>query len=143
MSAETSAVADTVTDVAETPVDASPAETPSVEARAADAPVADTPVAETPVAETAEVAAETPQPIRKRQFRTAAMKSKLSADEANRQGLAVRKAFEVMGRDEARAFLNEPDEALGGRPLDVATASAAGMAAVEQAIMARGVTPQG
>lgn len=88
-----------------------------------------------PVAEAA------PSPIRKRQFRTAATKSKLSADEANRQGRAVRMAFEVMGRDVARAFLNEPDEALGGRPLDVATASVDGMQAVEAAIRARGQVP--
>lgn len=64
------------------------------------------------------------------------MKSKLSTDEANRQGRIVRIAFEVMGRDVARAFMNEPNEALGGRPLDVATASDAGMQAVEQAIAA-------
>jgi uncharacterized protein (DUF2384 family) len=82
---------------------------------------------------------ETPQVVvKRRQFRTAATKSKLSADEANRQGRVVRIAFEVMGRDASRAFLNEPDEALGGRPLDVATASAAGMQAVEAAIAARG-----
>ena len=41
----------------------------------------------------AEVAA--PQPIKRRQFRTAATKSKLSADEANRQGRVVRIAFEA------------------------------------------------
>lgn len=76
-------------------------------------------------------------PMRRRQFRPASVKSKLSADEANRQGRAVRMAFEIMGKDEARAFLNEPDDALGGRPLDVATASAEGMQAVEQALAAR------
>lgn len=85
----------------------------------------------------ADAPAATPAPARRRQFRPAATKSKLSADEANRQGRAVRLAFELMGRDVARAFLNEPDEDLGGRPLDVATQSAAGMLAVEQAITAR------
>lgn len=79
-----------------------------------------------------------PAPVKRRQFRTAAMKSKLSEDEANRQGRIVRIAFEVMGRDVARAFLNEADDALGGRPLDVATASVDGMQAVEAAIAARG-----
>ena len=77
-------------------------------------------------------------PMKRRQFRTAATKSKLSADEANRQGRVVRIAFEVMGRDTARAFLNEPNDDLGGRPLDVATASADGMQAVEAAISAQG-----
>ena len=86
----------------------------------------------------ATVEAAAPAPVKRRQFRTAAMKSKLSEDEANRQGRIVRIAFEVMGRDVARAFLNETDEALGGRPLDVATASADGMKAVEAAIAARG-----
>lgn len=78
--------------------------------------------------------------MKRRQFRTAATKSKLSADEANRQGRVVRIAFELMGRDASRAFLNESDDSLGGRPLDVATASADGMQAVEAAIAARGAT---
>ncbi|MFL0415238.1 antitoxin Xre/MbcA/ParS toxin-binding domain-containing protein [uncultured Sphingomonas sp.] len=72
--------------------------------------------------------------LRRRQFRPAAVKSKLSADEADRQGRAVRLAFEVLGRDAARAFLNEPHDTLGGRPLDIATQSADGMLAVEDAI---------
>lgn len=86
-----------------------------------------------------EDAGDTPAPapvVKRRQFRTAATKSKLSVEEADRQGRAVRLAFEKMGRDASRAFLNEPDAALGGRPLDVATASASGMAAVEAAIVA-------
>ena len=91
-----------------------------------------------PVEEIDAVAEAAPAPVKRRQFRTAAMKSKLSADEANRQGRIVRIAFELMGRDVARTFLNEPDDALGGRPLDVATASAEGMQAVEAAIATRG-----
>jgi photosystem II stability/assembly factor-like uncharacterized protein len=83
-------------------------------------------------------AATAPSPMKRRQFRTAATKSKLSADEANRQGRVVRIAFELMGRDASRVFLNEADDELGGRPLDVATASADGMQAVEAAIAARG-----
>ena len=35
------------------------------------------------------------------------------------------------------AFLNTHDEALGGRPLDLAVASAEGLVAVEQAMAAR------
>ena len=72
--------------------------------------------------------------MRRRQFRPAAVKSKLSPEEADRQGRAVRLAFEVLGREAARAFLNEPHDTLGGRPLDVATQSADGMLAVEGAI---------
>jgi hypothetical protein len=37
----------------------------------------------------------------------------------------------------AAAFLNHHDEALGGRPLDLAVASAEGLKAVEQAIAER------
>lgn len=94
--------------------------------------------AEGPAAQTGTAVA--PAPIKRRQFRTAATKSKLSADEANRQGRVVQIAFELMGRDASRAFLNAADDALGGRPLDVATASAAGMQAVEAAIAARGTS---
>lgn len=52
----------------------------------------------------------------------------------------VRTAFERMGREEARAFLNEHDDDLGGRPLDIATASAAGLSSIEQVIHARAAT---
>lgn len=62
----------------------------------------------------------------------------LSRDQANRQGDVSKLAFETLGRDDAVLFLNTPDEALGGRPIDVAIASAEGAAIVKQAIGARG-----
>ncbi|MDB5691714.1 MAG: hypothetical protein JWO81_777 [Alphaproteobacteria bacterium] len=52
-----------------------------------------------------------------------------------RQGSAVRAAQAAFGTTDAvRAFLNTPNEDLGGRPIDLALASAAGLAAVEAAI---------
>jgi hypothetical protein len=52
-------------------------------------------------------------------------------DQAQRQGEITRLAFLLLGRERAIAFLNTDHEALGGRPLALATASAAGHASVE------------
>ena len=65
---------------------------------------------------------------------------RLTADEADRQGRVTLLAFRMLGgRDPAIAFLNTPDSTLGGRPLDLAIASPAGLEAVEQAIAQRAV----
>jgi hypothetical protein len=52
-------------------------------------------------------------------------------DHAARQGEITRLAFLLLGREAAIAFLNTDHAALGGRPLALATASAAGHASVE------------
>lgn len=66
----------------------------------------------------------------------------LSPDEGRRQGRAVRAAHALGDVETVRAFLNTPHETLGGRPLDLAIASEAGLAAVEAAIAAeRAGTP--
>lgn len=70
-------------------------------------------------------------------FRKQFVASRLSPVSAERQGRAVKLAFEALGRDDATEFLNGHDAALGGRPLDLAVASAEGLAAVERAIAAR------
>lgn len=62
----------------------------------------------------------------------------LDADETRRRGLAVRMASVAHATSaEAVAYLNGHDDGLGGRPLDVATASDAGLAAVEAALEGR------
>ena len=58
----------------------------------------------------------------------------LSPDEGKRQGRAVRAAQALGDVEAVRAFLNFPNEALGGRPIDLAVASEAGMVAVQAAI---------
>jgi uncharacterized protein (DUF2384 family) len=66
-------------------------------------------------------------------FRSSA--PKLSADGARRQGEVTHLAFLLLGgRDAAVEFLNNPDVGLGGRPIDIAIASAEGAAAVTRAI---------
>lgn len=61
----------------------------------------------------------------------------LSRDEGGRQLRAVRAAHAALGDVEAvRAFLNCHHQALDGRPIDLAVASDAGLAAVEGAIAA-------
>lgn len=63
---------------------------------------------------------------------------RLSAEEAARQGRATQLAFATFGNSEgAIAFLNTQDDALGGRPLDLAIASPEGLAAVEGALARR------
>jgi hypothetical protein len=52
-------------------------------------------------------------------------------DQAIRQGNITRLAFEMLGKEQAIAFLNEHNAAIGGRPIALATASAAGALAVE------------
>jgi hypothetical protein len=70
-------------------------------------------------------------------FSKAASGPVLSRDEFARQGRAVRTATVAFPDAEAvRCFLNSHHSALGGRPLDLAVASATGLAAVESAIFA-------
>ena len=65
------------------------------------------------------------QPFRK-------ARAPLAPEKGIRQGRAVNAARAAFGSTEAvLAFLNTPHEALGGRPLDLALASDAGLAAVE------------
>lgn len=62
---------------------------------------------------------------------------RLSPEQAQRQGRASKLAIEMLAGPEAIAFLNTHDDALGGRPLDLAVASAEGLTAVEDALKAR------
>ena len=77
------------------------------------------------------------KPLRTNGFRRKFAEARLSPESVERQGRVARIAFEALGRDGATAFLNGHDDALGGRPLDLAIASAEGLVAVEQAIAAR------
>ena len=57
----------------------------------------------------------------------------LSADEKVRQGRVVKSAQAALASTDAvRSFLNTHHETLGGRPLDLATLSAAGLLRVER-----------
>jgi uncharacterized protein (DUF2384 family) len=63
----------------------------------------------------------------------------LSQDEGKRQIRAVRAAQAALGGVEAvRDFLNSHHDGLEGRPIDLAVASEAGLAAVETAIALEG-----
>jgi len=73
-------------------------------------------------------------PPRARLFRKRFDMPRLLPEAQQRQGQVSTDAFLALGRDEALRFLNTPDTALGGRPLDVATDSAEGLAKVRQAI---------
>jgi hypothetical protein len=68
-------------------------------------------------------------------FRKSATTPRLTAEEAAPQGRVSRLAFEALRKPgTAVAFLNGHDEALGGRPIDLAIASAEGLLRVEAAI---------
>ena len=70
-------------------------------------------------------------------FRKSMAGPRLTAEEATRQGRATRLAIEALRQPGAAvAFLNQHDDALGGRPIDLAVASADGLARVESAIAA-------
>jgi uncharacterized protein (DUF2384 family) len=63
----------------------------------------------------------------------------LSSDQGKRQGRAVQAAQAALGNVEAvRNFLNSHHQGLDGRPIDLAVASDAGLAAVEAAVCAEG-----
>ena len=65
---------------------------------------------------------------------------RLSPDAAARQGKAATAAFlRLKDRDAMISFLNTHDDALGGRPIDLAVESDAGLKAVEDALAAKGV----
>ena len=65
--------------------------------------------------------------------------STLSREESVRQGKVVQMVQAALGSVEAvRHFLNNHHEGLGGRPIDIAVASDAGLIAVEAAIPATG-----
>ncbi len=64
-------------------------------------------------------------------WRKRAKGNPLPGDQAARQGDITRLAFQILGRDEAIAFLNTDNPLLGGRPLELATQSAAGQRHVE------------
>ncbi|NIJ63080.1 hypothetical protein FHR20_000011 [Sphingomonas leidyi] len=68
-------------------------------------------------------------------FRKAA--ARLSPDGVERQSRVTLLAWNLLGADAAIAFLNSYNDALEGRPLDLAVASADGCEAVERAITAR------
>jgi uncharacterized protein (DUF2384 family) len=59
---------------------------------------------------------------------------RLDSDSARRQGEITQLAFHLLGREGAIEFLNNEHAELGARPLDLATASAAGCATVEEAL---------
>ena len=69
---------------------------------------------------------------------------RLSPDAAARQGKAATLAWQVLGdRDAVLAFLNTHDEALGGRPIDLAVESASGLEAVAKLLESRGASGSG
>ena len=74
----------------------------------------------------------------RRLFRKSHTKKLMPADAVARQGQIARIAWERMREPgEAIAWLNAHDDGLGGRPIDLATASVEGFAAVEAAIAGR------
>jgi uncharacterized protein (DUF2384 family) len=62
---------------------------------------------------------------------------RLSVEEAERQGRVSNLAIKLLGGPAAIAFLNAHDDALGGRPLDLAIKSEEGLNAVKQILDAR------
>lgn len=69
------------------------------------------------------------------QFHKRSLQPRLSPESAKRQGEITHLAFNLLGGSApALGFLNELNDALDGRPIDVAIASSDGFAKVEQTI---------
>ena len=79
----------------------------------------------------------TPALPKRKMFQSKFTAVRLSADALERQSGITLLAWNVLGPDAAIAFLNSHDEALGGRPLDMAIASSEGFDKVEQVLAAR------
>ncbi|PCD03568.1 hypothetical protein COC42_04165 [Sphingomonas spermidinifaciens] len=75
-------------------------------------------------------------PPRRSAFQPRRTMKRMEPTAAERQGRITLLAWNRLGGDRAIAFLNGHDEALGGRPLDLAVASEHGLEAVERAIEA-------
>lgn len=74
---------------------------------------------------------------KRKPFRNKHMAPRLSPEGVERQSRVTLHAWNLLGADSAIAFLNAYNDALDGRPLDLAVASDAGCEAVERAISAR------
>jgi uncharacterized protein (DUF2384 family) len=70
-------------------------------------------------------------PSRSNPWRRRPKTAPIPRDQAVRQGDITSLAFLLLGRERAIEFLNTDHEGLGGRPLDLATASDEGRASVE------------
>ncbi len=105
----------------------------------------DAPGAEAPAIEVQPDAPAQPEArTRTKPFRKKFTTVRLDPASAARQSRIALFAWDKLGgKDGASAFLNSHDDALGGRPLDLAVASDAGLAAVEQAITARAASGTG
>jgi hypothetical protein len=72
-----------------------------------------------------------------RVFRKPNTTPRLAPDQLARQGQLSRSAFEALHQPAAViAFLNTHDDALGGRPIDLAIASPEGLSSVQRALAA-------
>jgi len=71
-------------------------------------------------------------------FRRFVAKVRMTPDDARRQSSIVQAAWKSFGeREPAMAFLNTHQDGLDGRPLDIATASDEGLAAVQKMLAER------
>ena len=70
-------------------------------------------------------------------FRNKRGSARLSPEGVERQSRVTLLAWNLLGGDSAIAFLNSYNDALGGRPLDLAVASEDGCEAVERTISTR------
>jgi hypothetical protein len=74
-----------------------------------------------------------PVQVKRRHWRNT--QPRLEPAAAERQGAAARHAWSAFeDRDSAVAFMNGHHDELGGRPIDIAIGSAAGLASVREAI---------
>jgi hypothetical protein len=89
-------------------------------------------------ADTIDPAAPAPAAKPRMPFRRFVAKTRMTPDDARRQSSIVQAAWKSFGeREPAMAFLNTHQDELDGRPLDIATASDEGLAAIQQLLAER------
>ncbi|ANI79912.1 MULTISPECIES: hypothetical protein [Sphingobium] len=73
-------------------------------------------------------------PARPRRRAFVNRETRISPDQARRQGLITHLAFVLLGHEEAIRFLNTHNTSLGARPLDLAIGDPTGYSVVEDAV---------
>jgi uncharacterized protein (DUF2384 family) len=82
-------------------------------------------------------------PARPRRRAFVSRETKVSPEQARRQGLITHLAFVLLGQKEAIRFLNTHNVSLGARPLDLAIADPTGYSTVENAVKLLAQPPAG
>lgn len=95
------------------------------------------PKPDAPATSAADAPGATPAPVKRKMFRNKFTLVRLPPEAVERQSRITLLAWNRLGPDGAKVFLNSTCDALAGRPLDIAGASVDGYMAVERELATR------